>query len=147
MSSDDLTTDRDAYDELCAYSLDHGGPEFLHQHVVDAFAAQHASATTRPIQLAFALVGLYLHVERKFTGRQVQRVHTQLAKRTKVFPAFALPGARGTVGVKDVLAAPAGAARDDAIDAWCASVWAAYADTRPAIVDLLKKHDVVRAQS
>jgi hypothetical protein len=137
VSSDDTTTDRDAYDELCAYSLSHTEPGFVHQHVVDAFAAQHASEATRPIQLTFALVGLYLHVERKFTGWQVQRVHTQLAERTKVFPTFALRAVRGTVGVKDVLAAPPGAARDAAIDAWCASVWAAYGHTRPAIVELL----------
>jgi hypothetical protein len=39
---------RDAYDELCAYTLSSGDPAFIHQHVVDAFAAQRASAAGRP---------------------------------------------------------------------------------------------------
>ena len=30
-----------ARDELYAYTLMHGAPEFIHQYVVDAFAAQH----------------------------------------------------------------------------------------------------------
>jgi hypothetical protein len=39
---------RDAYAELCAYPLSSGDPAFIHQHVVDAFAAQRASAAGRP---------------------------------------------------------------------------------------------------
>lgn len=56
-------TPRDAYDELCAYTLTRGDPGFIHQHVVDAFTAQHADETTEPITLTFALVGLYPRVE------------------------------------------------------------------------------------
>src|SRR5438067_3221775 len=51
----------------------------LLQHVVDAYAAQTARASTKPITLAFALVGLYLHLEKNQTGKQVQRVHMLLA--------------------------------------------------------------------
>ena len=40
----------------------------LLQHVVDAYAAQTARASTKPITLAFALVGLYLHLEKNQTG-------------------------------------------------------------------------------
>jgi hypothetical protein len=58
------------YHELRAYSLAHRDPNFLHQHVVDAFAAQCANERTKPITLTFALVGLYLHVEKKQTGLQ-----------------------------------------------------------------------------
>lgn len=46
-----------AYDELQAYTLAHGDPAFIHQHVVDAWAAQHADEETKPIALTFALVG------------------------------------------------------------------------------------------
>ena len=58
-----MAVDRAAYDELASYTLAHGDPAFIHQHVVDAFAAQHATDDSKPIGVAFALIGLYLHVE------------------------------------------------------------------------------------
>lgn len=68
------------YHELCYYSLPHNGPEFIRQHVVVAIGAQEASSDATPIRLLFALVGLYLHVERGFTGREVQRAHAKLGR-------------------------------------------------------------------
>jgi hypothetical protein len=59
-----MTSDEEAYHGLCCYTLAHGDPSFIHQHVVDAFAAQTADDRTKPIKLALALIGLYLHVER-----------------------------------------------------------------------------------
>src|SRR6266404_5784085 len=116
----------DAYHEVCYYTLAHRDPSFIHQHVVDAFAAQHADEQTKPIKLTFALVGLHLHVEKQFSGREVQRVHMGLARRKRAWPSFALPHERGSMTVADVLAAPAGPERDKAIHAWCASVWEAF---------------------
>ena len=69
-----MNAETTAYHELCCYTLTHGDPAFIHQHVVDAYAAQDASNTDNPIRLTFALVGLYLHVERGFTGRQVNEL-------------------------------------------------------------------------
>jgi len=138
-----MTTEYDAYQELCSYSLAHPAPTFLHQHVVDAFAAQHASETTKPIQVTFALVGLYLHIERNFTGRQVQRAHMALASRTSSWPTLALPARRGSITVMDVLATPAGPDRDRAIDAWCAVVWDAYRDNEPAVTAFLRRHGIL----
>ena len=135
--------ERDAYDELCGYTLMHPGLTFVHQHVVDAFAAQHATAQSKPIQLTFALVGLYLHCDRQFTGRQVQRAHMTLARRKRAWPAFVLPAERGRMTAVQVLGAPAGDERDRAIDAWCASVWAAYASAAPAVKSLLLEYDIV----
>ena len=129
-----------AYDELASYTLTHGDPAFIHQHVVDAFAAQHATATTKPITVAFALIGLYLHVERGFTGRQVQRAHMMLARRSRSWPIFPLPETRGTLTAAEVLAAPAGPARDRAISEWCASVWSAYAEIAPEVAALAREH-------
>ena len=129
-----------AYDELASYTLTHGDPAFIHQHVVDAFAAQHATATTKPITVAFALIGLYLHVERGFTGRQVQRAHMMLARRSRSWPIFPLPETRGTLTAAEVLAAPAGPARDRAISEWCAAVWSAYAEAAPAVAALARAH-------
>src|SRR6478736_2672756 len=73
-------TPQDSFNELCYYTLAHGDPSFIHQHVVDAFAAQNADEQTKPIKLTFALVGLYLYVEKGFSGKRVQRVHMALAQ-------------------------------------------------------------------
>jgi hypothetical protein len=43
---------------------------------------------------------------------------------------------------EDVLAVPAGAERDDAIDAWCKSVWEAFAESRETIVELLREPQI-----
>jgi len=132
-----------AFHELCAYTLAHGGREFIHQYVVDAHGAQHASGSGKPIRLAFSLIGLFLHIERGFDGRQVQRVHKVLGDRTHSWPSFTLPDARGTMTALDVMAEPEGDARDRAIDAWCRSVWASYAASGPAVEALLRQHGVV----
>lgn len=125
---------------LWAYTLEHRGADFLHQHAVDALAAQYANVDTTPLQLTFALVGLYLYVERGYTGRQVQRVHAALAGRQPTWPEFAVPAFRGEVTVEDVLAAPAGLARDAAIQVWCGVVWAAYGSCRDRVVAFLHHH-------
>jgi hypothetical protein len=134
-------TQKEACDELCAYSLTHGDPAFIHQHVVDAFAAQNASEMTKPICVTFALVGLYLHVERQRTGRQVQRTHQALARRQQAWPFLTLPRDRGAMTAIEVLAKPEGAARDEAIHSWCACVWEVFRDNKPAIVELLARNE------
>ena len=136
---------RDAYDELYAYTMEHGGPSFILQHVVDAFGAQTTSDDTKPIRVVFSLVGLYLHVEKQFTGRQVQRVHMQLGQQKKRWPAIPLPRDRGDMTVADVLAAPPGPDRDLAIDARCCSVWDAFRSSERTIVELLREHRILRS--
>ena len=100
-----MSAEEEAYHEVCAYTLTHGDATFIHQHVVDAWAAQHASPQSKPIAVFFALVGLYLHVERQFTGREVQRVHMKLARRKEPWPVGPLPEARGAITALDVAAA------------------------------------------
>jgi hypothetical protein len=135
-----MPSERDAYHALSAYTLTHGDRAFIHQHVVDAFAAQHADANTKPITLTFALVGLYLYVERAWSGRHVQLAHMKLAQRKRRWPAWLLPRERGTVTAADVMLASPGSERDQAIDAWCASVWNAFRDNRDAVVSLLAEY-------
>jgi len=118
--------------------LAHPDPSFIHQNVVDAYAAQKADESTKNITVVFALIGLYLHVEKKFTGRQVQKAHMQLAKRRKQWFRPHLPHNRGGVGVADVLAAAPGPQRDAMIHNWCVSVWEACREARPRIADLAK---------
>jgi hypothetical protein len=135
-------TAEQAYHALCAYTLEHArrDPAFVHQHVVDAYAAQHAGPASKPIGIAFALIGLCLHVERGFTGKQVQQVHMRLAQRKRTWPSFPLPADRGSMTCLDVLSQTEGPERDRAISAWCRIVWDAFAEAQPAVRALL--HDV-----
>ena len=119
-----------------------GRPGFLLQHVVDAYGAQTATSDSKPMAVVFALVGLYLHVEKHFSGRQVQKVHARLARRKRAWPVLDLPGDRGDLTVADVLAASAGLERDRLIDAWCACVWNAFHASRPHILRLLQEYQV-----
>jgi uncharacterized protein DUF5946 len=135
-------TERDAYDEIFAYTLSHQSVEFIHQHVVDVFAAQQADSSTKPIAVAFALVGLCLQLECGFSGREVQRAHMTLANRARSWPSFSLPVERGSMTAVEVLAAPPGAQRDAAIHDWCAAVWKAYADQAPAVRALLAEYRI-----
>src|SRR5262245_66136956 len=137
-----MSAEMDAYDSLCAYTLARRESRFIYTNCVDAFAAQHADESIKPIKVAFALVGLYLLVEKQFTGRDVQRVHMRLGQKKHSWPKFALPRNRGSLTAVDVMSAPEGPERDDAIRSWCASVWAAYAGTREAVVALLRVHEM-----
>ena len=134
--------DTGAYDELYVYAIGRDREAFVLQHVVDARAAQTATRDHTPIGLVFALIGLYLHVEHGLTGKQVQKVHMILGRDKRDWPALALPRDRGAMTATDVLAVPAGAQRDEAIDAWCASVWDAYRDSRQTIVELLQQYEL-----
>jgi hypothetical protein len=135
--------EQSAYEELCAYTLTHTAPAFLHQHVIDAYAAQNASAQTTPLQLSFALAGLYLHLERGFSGREVQRVHRVLAQRAHTWPSFVPLADRGAMTVVDVLGNPSGPVRDAAIDAWCAVVWHAHRRNAAAVITFLEQHSII----
>src|SRR3954464_9787599 len=108
--------DESLYNELTLYTLLKRDPEFIHQEVVDAWAAQTADENSKPIKIAFALIGLYLYLEKGCTGREVQLAHMRLAKDgRKEWPYFKLPEHRGSITAADVLRAPAGPERDAAI--------------------------------
>ncbi len=117
---------QDLYTELAAYTLSHPDPAFIHQHIVDAYAAQTADENTKPVKLVFGLIGLYLYLEKNYTGKQVQLMHMQLANKRKSWPELSLPKDRGIITIKDVLTVPAGQDRDEMIKKWCESVWGAY---------------------
>jgi Family of unknown function (DUF5946) len=118
----------------------HTDPTFVHQYVVDAFAAQNADERTKPVTLTFALVGLYLHVEKGLSGRHVQLAHMRLARRKRQWPTMVLPRDRGDITPADVMRAAPGAERDTAIDAWCVSVWNAFRANEPVVVALLAEY-------
>lgn len=125
------------YNELSFYTLSHQSLSFIHQHIVDAQAAQTADESTKAITITFALAGLYLYVEKGFTGKQVQQFHMKMAKDKRLWPKFILPQKRGSINVADVLAATPGSERDKMIRKWCEVVWDAYKESRTIIVDLV----------
>lgn len=117
---------RRLFGELQAYTLGRGDPAFIHQHVVDAYAAQHTSGTSPNLRTAFALVGLYLALEKGSTGRNVQRMHMKLARIKREWPQFTPPVESADVTVRDVMQAAPGAKRDEMIIKWATAVWASW---------------------
>ena len=134
-----MPTEIELFHELTFYTLAQGDSAFIHQHVVDAFAAQTATAGSKPIAVVFALIGLYLHLEHGFTGRQVQRAHMQLGTPRRNWTLPRLPDQRGAIRVADVLAASPGTERDAVIRNWCASVWQAYRDVQGEIREIVRR--------
>jgi Family of unknown function (DUF5946) len=128
-----MATDHEAYLELAAYTLSLCDAAFIHQHIVDTYAVHTAMPSDKPIRIAQALVGLFLHVEHGLTGRRVQRVHRILAAQRPAWPRFALPDDRGLITVHDVMAEPPGERRDRAIEAWATSTWNACRGLRRSI--------------
>lgn len=137
-------TEQQAYDELRCYTLGLHDASFIHQHVVDAFTAQRADETTKAIALTFALVGLYLYIEKGISGREIQQVHMDLARQKRVWPTFPLPQERGLISATDIMAAPEGALREQAIHAWCTTVWEAFRESHQAVAGLVLQRRVKR---
>jgi hypothetical protein len=131
--------ERAARDELSAYTLTHGDRSFMHQHVVDAWAAQQATPESKAIGVAFALIGLYLHLERGYSGRDVQRAHIRFGRRRREWPAFDPPAERGALTTVDVMRSSPGPERDRAIEEWCASVWEAWDASHERVAALLRE--------
>jgi hypothetical protein len=132
-----MKSEQELYNALACYTLSLADPEFIHQHIVDAFGAQRADEKTKPIGVAFALAGLYLHLEKNYTGRQVQLAHIQMAERRKKWPRLELPLYRGDVTVADVLRAACGKERREMIRKWCICVWDAYEDSHDIVAALV----------
>ena len=132
-----IQTEQEIYNELSLYTLAHPSKEFIHQYIVDAFAAQTANENTKPITIAFALIGLYLHLEKGYSGKEVQHAHMKLAPKKNILPTFELPIDRGDIRVSDVLNTSEGNERDQKIEKWMQSVWGAYSNSHNKIKDFL----------
>ena len=137
-----MSDTQSAYDELYVYTM--GRRNFILQHVVDAQQAQTAAQDNKPMGIVFSLVGLYLHVEKEFTGAEVQKAHQKLASQKQQWPTVQLPQSRGSVTAMDVMSATAGTERDAAIDRWCEAVWKAFSDSRDVIVRVVGENVIAR---
>ena len=127
--------------ELSLYTLAHGDAFFIHQVAVDAYAAQHAGPASKPITVAFALIGLCLLLDYGYTGKAVQRAHMRLANRSKRWPSFDPPAYRGSVTVAEVLRVVEDGERDSAIMRWASSVWMAWEQAHPAVRTLIDHYE------
>lgn len=114
------------YGRLTVYSIAHKSPDFLHQHVVDTYGAQHVSDEAPALLPAFALIGLHLWLDRGYTGKQVKETHARLARTKRDWPRFETPHREWTMTMLDPLEAPEGPERDAVIEAWARSVWAVW---------------------
>ena len=128
--------------ELSFYTLSHASPDFIHQQIVDAYGAQSANETTKPIRILFSLVGLYLYVEEGFIGKEVQLFHQKMARQKKAWPKLHLPKFRGEIKIGDVLKAGPGEDRDRMIRLWSEDVWKAFQENRTTIIDLIQEYRV-----
>lgn len=129
-----------AFHQLSFYTLAQAqhDPRFIHQHIVDAHAAQTATEETKPVTLIFALAGLYLFLEKNYTGKEVQQFHQHMAEHKRPWPKIDLPAFRGSISALDVVLAPEGEKRDDAIREWCETVWNAYRESHETIATLVQ---------
>jgi hypothetical protein len=114
---------RELYYEITYYTLSKNDASFIHQHVVDAYAAQHAGGRTRTITTVFALIGLYLATEKGYTGKQVQQAHMKIAEVRKDWPRLEPPAQPAKLTVMDVLLADTDEKKDAMIRMWSESVW------------------------
>ena len=115
------------FSDLQCYTVTKQDPAFIHQHVVDAYEAQHAGGATRNITVAFGLIGLYLALEKGYTGRQVQMAHLSIAKTRKDWTRPGPPDQPAFLTVMDVLRAGTDAEKDAIIRRWMNAVWERWA--------------------
>jgi len=118
------------FSNLSCYTVSKQDAEFIHQYAVDAYEAQHAGRATRNITVVFALIGLYLALEKGYTGKQVQRAHRQIAKIRKDWPRLEPPRTTAVITIMDVLKAPDGPEKDAMIRQWMRAVWESWADSQ-----------------
>ncbi len=125
-----------AYLDLCAYNAERARPDFLHQAAVDAYAAQHPGPPSKAISVWFALVGLHLFVDQSRTGKQVQRAHTRLARRSIRWQPLQPPMDLTGFTAGDVLRHAPGHERDAALTQWAHVVWSRWVEQHEVIAAL-----------
>lgn len=124
------------YNQLAFYTLSHKGKDFIHQHLVDAYTIQTANEHTKPIAIIYALAGIYIHVEKNYTGKEVQQAHLIMSKKSKIFPTITLPKNRGTITISDIIKIDNPEEKDIAIHKWCESVWQAFSTQHEIIIEI-----------
>lgn len=139
-----MPNEEDLFHELSFYTLAHSNQAyFIHQHIVDAFAVQHANESTKTIKLVYGLLGLCLYLEHGFTGKEVQNVHVFLSKDKSNWPQLILPKSKVNFSVGEILKAKEGKERDAAIRKWCETIWKNHRQNHAAITEWLVTRKVL----
>lgn len=99
---------------------------------LDAYQAQHSPRGARRT-LVFSLVGLHLAMEKGRTGRQVQKVHQELARTRHPLPTLEPVDACDAGTAADGLARIPCDGIFTAAQDWAGHVWSAYAASHPEI--------------
>ncbi len=131
----------EGYNQLIAYTFSLHDADFIHQLVVDTYSSQHAiRESSHNMKVAFGLIGLYLHFEQGYSGREVQRAHRLLAEQTKTWPRFIQKEAIMAITVSDVLQALSGDDRNRMIEVWGRIVWDAWIDEHGTLAILCRQY-------
>jgi hypothetical protein len=129
------------FNELAFFTLNLNDECFVHQYVVDVYTCQYADNNTKPISLTFALVGLYLYIEKGYTGREVQKFHTLMSKNKIAWPNFTLASYQTLlVDISSVLACTSINERIELIEKWCIGVWEANKKNHEKVKDLVRHY-------
>lgn len=128
------------FSQLSAYTVSLGDAEFTHQHVVDAYGAQHVGMFTKKVVPIMALVGLYLLLKHGYTGKQVQRAHMAIADQTKDWPDLTHPTELASLNILDVLKKERAAEKVAAIHTWCEAVWNSWQSEHEIVERFTKKY-------
>jgi hypothetical protein len=131
---------RQLYNEISAFTFSLGDPDFIHQLVVDSYAARHSGPGVKTITTAFALIGLYLVFEHSYTGREVQRAHMVLARKRRQWPHFQPPTVRSAITVRDVAMNLRSDNYRELVTGWAESVWEVWKPERDNIAGLLDEY-------
>lgn len=124
------------YQELILYTLSLGDNDFIHQHVIDAYTAQHSSPELKGIQISFALIGIYLYLEQHYSGRAVQHAHRQLAEKRKKWPILIHSQPVTEITVQSILLQINKDAFTTSVHDWSETVWQAWEADRSTIIEL-----------
>jgi hypothetical protein len=107
---------------------------------VDTYGAQHGGRPTKPIRVAYSLVGLHLALDRKVSGAGVRAAHSMMGKPQPGWPDFDPPPPSPNITVLDVVDAGAHAGsvagHAAAMLRWAGAVWLAWTSYHVAVVEL-----------
>lgn len=109
-----------------------------HQLTVDAYGAQHTGPRTRTITTAFALNGLYLVLERGFSGTHAREAHGYLAETVPEWPRFAPPSGPPAYAVTVLDVALAGSPEEhrDLLMRWGGCAWDAWRHVHAEVAEM-----------
>jgi hypothetical protein len=123
---------------LAGIHFDEADASFKHQIAIDCYGAQHIGGPSKPVTAVYALVGLCLHVERGFSGRQIQAAHMLLARTRSNWPTLSAPATHYRVTVDMVVAAGCASSRAQQLEAWAVCTWEAWRNEQQWVRNIIR---------